>query len=403
MRVSEIEVTSTADSCELRGYVSSDRDPDHDDWFEPFALWYRFPPWCAPFLSVDNGDPFLSALLVPAMRTGEDLDISAPVSPRLLGALADIQNIYACFDRDATRVAVEALPRTIATSAGEPASAGLYFSLGVDSFYSLLKNQRDHPNDAQSVTHLIALHGWDVMYDDWDDRFFPPILGNLQRVADATGATLVPVTTNVRRECGRLASWVMLHGAALASVALALGGCFHHALIAGSTTYDKLFPWGSHPVLDPLWSTENLRFVHDGCEMDIIDKTASIAEWPLAMETLRPCAGYGQGYNCGRCLKCVRTMLDLYRVDALEQSATLPHTIAPEVVRGALRGRHGPAHILNYQRRYDELRRKGAPPELLAVLAEHVATLTGKPPQPLPARRQFVDAAMRLVGRGRLE
>src|SRR3712207_5667311 len=98
MRVSDIRVLATGDGCELQGRVTSEADPDNADWFESFTLWYRFPAWCLPFLSPHNGDPFLAALLFPAMRTGERLLIPAPVSPRLLEALPEIQAIYTAFD-----------------------------------------------------------------------------------------------------------------------------------------------------------------------------------------------------------------------------------------------------------------------------------------------------------------
>jgi hypothetical protein len=189
-------------------------------------------------------------------------------------------------------------------------------------------------------------------------------------VAAETGTTLLPVVTNVRREGGLLASWPMLHGAAMASIVLALGSAFRRMLIAASTTYDKLYPWGSHPVLDPLWSTEAVAFVHDGCELNTIDKTRVVAESPLALATLRPCAS--GAYNCGVCLKCLRTMLDLTLCGQLEACQTLPHTIDPAALRAALRP-GGPVHVADFTRRLHELRASGAAPEVVAVLEEHLA------------------------------
>ena len=49
MRVSEIEIVSSAGSCQLQALVETDRDPDDAHWFEPFLLWYRFPAWGRPF------------------------------------------------------------------------------------------------------------------------------------------------------------------------------------------------------------------------------------------------------------------------------------------------------------------------------------------------------------------
>jgi hypothetical protein len=166
----------------------------------------------------------------------------------------------------------------------------------------------------------------------------------------------------------------MLHGAAMISIALALGRLLRRVHVAASTTYDRLYPWGTHPLLDPLWSTETLAVVHDGCELNTIDKTAFIARSPLALATLRPCASgnVGNVYNCGACLKCLRTMLDLLLAGALDRCSTLPHEIDVDRLRVALRP-GGPVHVADYQRRLDGLEALGIAPEVCQTLRQHLA------------------------------
>jgi hypothetical protein len=377
MHVSDLQINPLDDACQLQARVESDREPGDAFWFAPFDLWYRFPAWCQSFLSMENGDPFLAALLLPAMSTGERLAIPTPVSSRLLEALPTIEAVLTAFYPRLDRIPVEIHPReeSLPMGAGtsEPGS-GLFFSLGVDSFYSLLKNQRDHPADDKTITHLIPVHGFDVPSSRWDERFPPAILDNAWRVASETGKTLIPVTTNVRHVGARLANWPMLHGAAMASIALALGPLLGRIHIAASTTYDRLYPWGTHPLLDPLWATETLTVVHDGCEMNTIDKTAFIARSPLALATLRPCASGGaeDTYNCGACLKCMRTMLDLLLAGALENCQTLPHEIDVERLRAVLRP-GGPVHVADYQRRLQGLELLGIAPEVCQTLRKHLA------------------------------
>ena len=376
MRVSDIRITETAGSCQLAGLVASDAHPDETDWFDPFLLWWRFPPWCAPLLDARNGDPFLAALLLPAMHVKERLRLDAPVSPRLLAAVPRIQAIYQAFDADATPIAVEAPARAEPLPAeGSAAGVGLFFSMGVDSSYSLLKNQRDHANGAWAVTHLISLHGIDIDHDGWDEAFPPALLPSFERVARETGTTLVPVVTNVRKVGARLAPWTMLHGGALAGVALALGSGLRQVLVASSASYGAIYPWGTHPLLDPLWSTEGLRVIHDGCEADLAAKLALVSQSPLAMATLRVCPGFGNGYNCGRCMKCLRTMIALLQAGALERCQTLPHEIDAEDLRYALRGPAGQVHQANFRKRLEVFAASGARPDLQAVIAEHLASL----------------------------
>ena len=385
MRVSDIRVIESAGGCQLEGFVESDAHPDETDWFAPFRLWHRFPAWCAPLLSARNGDPFLAALLLPAMRLGERLHLDAPVSPKLLAATPEILTIYQAFDPRSRRVPVEAVARKepLPTD-GSASRVGLFFSMGVDSSYSLLKYQRDHPGDTDTLTHLISLHGIDVDHDGWNEAFPQPLLTNFERVAQETGKTLTPVITNVRKVGARFAPWTMLHGAALASVALALGSGLRRVLIASSASYDAIYPWGTHPVLDPLWSTEGLTVVHDGCEADLASKIAAVAGSPLVLETLRVCPGFGNGYNCGRCMKCMRTMIALLQAGALDRCQTLPHEIDAEALRAALRGPGGPVHQANFRKRLESLVASGLRPDLQAVIREHLDTLEGTASAPAP-------------------
>ena len=186
------------------------------------------------------------------------------------------------------------------------------------------------------------------------------------------------------------AAWSMYHGAALASVALAVGGLFRRIHIAASTTYDQLYPLGTHPVLDPLWSTEGLSFVHDGCEADRIAKTRLAAQSPLALDTLRVCPGHTPEYNCGRCIKCLPTMLDLLQAGALGNCRTLPHEIDVPSLRRMLREHRRAINEENYRRRLASLEPSPANADLRAALAEAVgreadATAPGPPPMGLDA------------------
>jgi len=373
MRISDITVVALGDACELRARVESDADPEGPAWFDPWVLWYRFPAWCQPFLSPENGDPFLTALLPIAMATDPNLVVPVPVSPTLQRATDQIQAIYACFDPRLTRIEIEAPVRDRSASpVANPPDSGLFFSLGVDSFYSLLKNVRNHPGDDETVTHLIAIHGFDAAYGTWDSTFPPAILARAERVAGELGKTLLPVVTNLRIASEPLLSWNMTHGAALASVALALGGLFRHVTIAASTTYDQLYPWGSHPLLDPLWSTERLAVVHDGCELGRIDKTHLVVRSPLVLDTLRVCPGYEAAYNCGQCIKCLPTMIDLLLAGVLERCATLPDTIDVERLRQVFRTYGDHLNRENYQRRLDALGSSPVHAPLREVLSEYL-------------------------------
>src|SRR5262249_57723552 len=95
---------------------------------------------------------------------------------------------------------------------------------------------------------------------------------------------------NLRHFTNRFVSWgKTCHGAALASIALALSEGLREVKIASTYDWEHLFPWGSHPQLDPLWSNGKVVLTHDGCEATRLDKTHLVSRHPIALQTLRVC------------------------------------------------------------------------------------------------------------------
>ncbi len=290
------------------------------------------PDWLAA-----TGDAFLAALLLPAMGLDEELVIEAPVSRRLLRSARTVMDIYAAWWGDRHR----SVPLKCAAPAPAPAPAqfagaagtgavGLYFTAGVDSFYSLLKDVElaaDPGHDP--VTHLLFAN-----FERRRGPAYDRLLGRLRRAADQTGRRLVVIETNVRSMTERAARWPDYHGAALASAALALQGLLGRCLIAASDQYGHLPPLGSHPVLDHLWSTETLEIVHDGAEASRAGKVArQLARSRLALETLTVCWRSEPARNCGACEKCLRTMVALELAGSLGRCATLPRALDIQALR----------------------------------------------------------------------
>jgi hypothetical protein len=327
LRVSNIRIVEERDFCELRAEVSFQT---HWVWGDaPFPLWYRYPREYGRFLSADNGDPFVAALLPAAMVLHEPLSIEAAVSDKLMRALPQIQSIYQCWDSSYERVAIDASGRREScTSQTSAARVGLFFSMGVDSSYTLAKNLTAELAADEPITHLILVNGFDIYL--WDAERFPPLLAAVHRVAGELSKTVLPVTTNLREFSDRVVNWVRAyHGAALASVVLALGRHMRKVHISASQTYSRLIPSGAHPLLDPLWSSESVTLVHDGLEAERQEKIAFLAQTPVLLENLRVCATseLSNAYNCGTCEKCLRTMIGLRAAGLLHRCATLPHTI----------------------------------------------------------------------------
>ncbi|MFF2953465.1 hypothetical protein ACFVVU_19205 [Kitasatospora sp. NPDC057965] len=289
----------------------------------PVRLHFTVPGGAGDWLP-ERGDAFLAALLMPAMSLGEELVVDAPVSARLLRSARTVMEIYAAW---------WARLREVRLTVGEPVEAkrgedgrgqdgtGLFFTLGVDSFYSLLRDRERRTEPAhRPVSELLF-----VNFEQHAGPEYEHLLDRVRLVAGHSGCRAVPVETNLRALTAPLVRWEEFHGAALAATALALQGLLGRCLIAAGFEYRHLPPYGSHPVLDHLWSTEALDVVHDGADATRTQKVARrLARSELALRHLTVCWRGRPGQNCGACEKCLRTMLTLELAGVLGRCATLP-------------------------------------------------------------------------------
>jgi hypothetical protein len=327
--VSEIKLLDVSDGCQLQARIQSAAFAD------PFLLWYRFPSVLKRYLNVQNGNPFLAALLVVAMQTGEALEVAAPVSASLLKGANKIQELLRSWNGKLSQVEVRAPTQIVEPEQNRGnKGVGLFFSMGADSFYSLLKKMT-HAEGIEGITQLIVIHGFDIYYGKWNTKMYAEVLKTANQVASKLNVGIIPVATNIRDLSDPIVDWGSLYfGSALASIGLALDNMLDAVYISGGLTYDLLTPWGSHPALDPLWSTESLKFIHDGCEANRIEKIRFISKFPIALNALRVCfMNPDDMYNCGQCEKCLRTMIALHIVGALTRCPTFPHKIDVRLLR----------------------------------------------------------------------
>jgi hypothetical protein len=240
-----------------------------------------------------------------------------------------------------------------------PQGVACFFSGGVDSFYTFLKAHDE-------ITALIFVHGFDIRLDRVALR--DRVAGAVRDLAARLERPLIEVETNLRDFSNRYARWAPEYfGSALASVGLLLSPQFRKIYIPGSVTYAELLPWGSHPMVDTLWRTEETELVHDGCEATRVEKVGFIASHEVALGSLRVCWENRDGaYNCGRCEKCLRTMISLRAVGALDRCATFPRRLSlPAVATIAI-----PNAILRsfYEQNLDVVLRAGRDPALAWAL-----------------------------------
>jgi bacterioferritin-associated ferredoxin len=296
---------------------------------EPIEIYFRFPAALAPCLN-PTVDPFVCGLLVPAMEAGATLRSDLPVSPRLLRGLGRIQHLLSrWFPAQLRTVPVTAAAREAPVPVS-PRRAASFFSGGVDSFATVLTHRTEPVPGEPPLTHLVFMHGLEIPLDKAvrTDESETAV----KRIAGELGLECIVGETNLRSFFNP--SWgEQWCGTGLAATAQALAGGFSTFYIPSSSQILSPIKWGSVPLLDEACSTEGFDIVNDGPLSRAEKIQRVIARHEVALRNLRFCtANMGGPTNCGRCRKCLRTMVALEAAGVLDRvRLDVPPVLPPNI------------------------------------------------------------------------
>lgn len=291
-------------------------------------------PSAIPAIADDDGEPFLTALVMAAMAEKRDVMVSGRVSATLLANLEEYCAAWNCWlPREFTKVSIDAA----VVEQYSPVPAELFgaaiapFSGGADSSFTVWQHVSDRTSHRSlSIKCCAMVRGFDIPYANTGEywRAFHKAAETLTSV----GIRLVPIATNFR-DISRL-NWGYVFAAAMMACLHFLKRIGHKALIPSGEPYNYLlYPWGSTPMTDHLLSSDSLQAVHDGAAFSRTEKVAAIARWPDACNNLRVCwEGASKDRNCGVCEKCVRTHLN-FRANGLK----VPDSLGAPVKNSSIR------------------------------------------------------------------
>ena len=282
-----------------------------------------------------NPHAFLVACVMPAFYFGEErVSIEGDVCPELKDGLMTNLSLMRFWWYEPTRklVKIEARARTGFSLPRTKERAGLCFSGGIDALATLRANRLNYPLEHQgSLKDGLLVCGIEVQ----DPKAFVYVLDSISVLAEDAGITLVPLYTNItslgpedhKEFWGRF--WIHeFMGAAFSSIAHAFSKRLTDFSINSSDDIPNLQPYGTHPLIDPNYSSSDLRIRHAGVALSRFEKTRLVAGWDIALKHLRVCNKtdiYQQGMlNCGKCEKCVETMLALLCLGVLEKTYAFP-------------------------------------------------------------------------------
>ncbi|WP_394175694.1 hypothetical protein [Thalassotalea litorea] len=289
MHITKLDISESESGYQLTG------------WCNDFKLYYHFPRNIKPRLCAD---PFVAASLLSAMYLNEDIviDDEWQISPELLSNLNKIQDIFSRWEQylgyKLHKISIHG--GTVVEAPSHFDQTVSFFSGGVDGSHTFLTNKDD-------IDALLFVKGIDMQLDN--DALFAETSRVNRDYLQQYDKPLYTITSNVRFLGHHFGvKWGACCGGGLSSIALAVGA--RKCLIASGSSYDYIYPSGTNYISDHLWGNLQTRIVHDGAQSSRLDKIRAIAEDPRCLKILRVC-WHDDGYNCGKCEKCLRTMASL--------------------------------------------------------------------------------------------
>jgi len=296
-------------------------------------------PWSQDL--TPNPDAFVVGCLLPAMHFGERrLRIQGSICPSLRENLDTVMGLMRFWSQGEMKpLAIEAELLGRPRWQGRARRAGMFMSGGMDSLATLRKNRLNFsPGHPAYLRDCLMVHGFDiggVVARGAKYHVFERARQRLAPVAREAGVELIPLYTNLRHLYDERQFWLnRFYSAVLAACAHALAKRLDLVYIASGLDYPKLAPCGSHPLLDPEYSSYELRLKHAHTELTRLEKIRLVADWEVALQNFRVClANKPDLYNCGRCEKCIRTMVGLLAAGALHKTrAFADDDVTPELL-----------------------------------------------------------------------
>ncbi len=287
-----------------------------------------------------NPHAFLVGCLLPALHLGEKrVFLDEEICPLLKESLDIAMAIFEHWTSGKYQpIKIEAKTSRVVKPLQKPGT-GMFMSGGMDSLAALRLNRLHYPDSHPGyIKDGFFLHGFDiggVVERGMKYHVFERAKQAIVKITDDAKIELIPVYTNIRHLCDERDLWLdSFFGAVLASIAHSFSNRMNMVFIGSSYDIKNLHPCGSHPLLDPEYSSYDMRIRHRDYELSRLEKIKIVSKWDVAFQNFRVClANVPDQLNCGKCEKCVRTMAELTALGLLHKTkAFVEDEISPDQI-----------------------------------------------------------------------
>lgn len=276
-------------------------------------LWFSTKKDFGKYFCHERGDAFLVAMLLYAMKRGENIHILAPISERLYYTLTKhfikvIADVFPGYHR--IQIFGNVDPKPLKNAGG----VGTGFSCGVDSFCTVIEHFEISCPATYKITHLAFFNvGASGDYGgDHSRNLFNKRIEEVRLCAEDLNIPLVTLDSNISEilELEYEPTHTIRNVAAVLSLQKLFTiyyyssshGIHQFQLNSAGSGYYDLF------TLNML-STETISFYSSGEIYSRFQKTDIISNYSLSYKYLNVC--FIAEKNCSRCRKCIRTLVSL--------------------------------------------------------------------------------------------
>ncbi|MFZ7942508.1 hypothetical protein [Neobacillus sp. 19] len=299
------------------------------------VLWYEVESKYGQYLTYERLDGFLVGLLLYALKNEHDIQILGPVSESLFFQLKKyvIPLISQVYGYKPINIICDNL---VSGNLESLNAVGTGLSCGIDSFSTVYENMVNEDIEKFKITHFtlfnVGSHR-DFGGKEAENLFFERAI-MARKCADELGKEFISVNSNIS-EILQL-EFQPTHSFRSISAVLVLQKLFgvyyysssyhakHFKLSNKDSAYYDIFNMS-------MLSTENSKFYSTCPTATRVEKTRMVAKYVPSHKYLNVCVH--DGFNCGKCFKCTRTLLTLEIIGELDKFSHLFNIEAYESVR----------------------------------------------------------------------
>ena len=281
-------------------------------------IWFSVDKKYESYLCYERSDAYVIAILDYAMRNGHDISCEAPITEELYYNLDKVLiDAIVGYNKHFYRIKIDApITNEDLICAG---AVGTGISCGVDSLHAMA-NQTNLKYKNHNITHLtfnnVGSHG----EAERAQILYQQRLARPKKFAEEYGYNFVASNSNLMDIIKQSHFKTHTFSSMFAVFCLQkLYSVYYYA--SGGYHYDEFSlcdnpksSSGSYEILSlPLFSTKKLRIYSEGAGLSRMDKLKLVVNYSPSYKYLNVCLKEGE--NCGKCEKCIRTLLgiDLYR------------------------------------------------------------------------------------------